>query len=108
MDFDYRLFIIALIQGILLWPALEWGFLSVTRKYGVSYEPKSLRDFMYIILATLSACFMLALVLLLPLFILTRIPLQNRLNSWVAYCLALFLGMGLFRIGEYLFKKRET
>jgi len=108
MDIDYRLICIALVQGILLWPALKWGFLSITSKYGVSPVVKSSRDFVYTILATLSACIMMALVLLLPLFIIVRIPLQNRLNSWTAYCIALIVGMGIFRIGEYFFKKRET
>ncbi len=108
MDIDYRLFCIGLVQGILLWPAFEWGFLSITSKYGVSPIFKSLRDFMYTLLAALSACIMIALVLFSPFFIIVRIPLQNRLNSWTAYCFALFVGMGIFRIGEYFFKKRKT
>jgi len=106
MDFDYRLFLIALIQGILVWPASEWGFLSVTRKYGVSHKTKSLRDFMYTILATLFACFILALVLLLPLLIIVRIPLQNRLNFYPTYGITLLLGMVIFRIVQYFLKKK--
>jgi hypothetical protein len=106
MDFDYRLFFIALIQGILVWPAFGWGFLSVTRKFGVSQETKSLRDFMYTILAALSACFMLALVLLLPLLIIVRIPLQNRLNFYPTYGITLLVGMVIYRIVRYFLKKR--
>jgi hypothetical protein len=107
MDFDYRLFFIAVIQGILFWPAFELGFLSVSRKCGVSHETKSLKDFMYTILAALSGCLMLALVILLPVLIVVRIPLQNRLNFFSTYGITLLVGMLLYRIVQYFLKKRE-
>ena len=104
---DYRLICIGLFQGIIFWPVFRWSFLAVLLKYHVSPVPKSIKDLKYTLLATLSACIMMALIFFLPLLIIIHFPLQNRLTGWNTYCIAIFIGMAIFRMSEYFWRKNK-